>query len=114
MVASSPNDLARFIDHTLLRADASREDVERICAEAAFHKFHAVCVHGSRVLQAGHLLEETGVKVATVVGFPLGACDTDVKRYETEVAVDHGAHEIDMVLNIGRLKDGELKYVLRE
>ena len=114
MIASSPTDLARYIDHTLLRADATRRDIEQLCAEARFHGFYAVCVHGSRILQAAHFLEETDVKIAAVVGFPLGAGDTDIKRYETEVAIDHGAHEIDLVLNIGRLKDGEYEYVLRE
>lgn len=114
MHSSSPTDLARYIDHTLLRPDATRRDIEQLCAEARFHGFFAVCVHGSRVLQACHFLEEAGVNVAAVVGFPLGACEPDVKRYETEIAIDHGAHEIDMVLNIGRLKDGDFPYVLRE
>jgi deoxyribose-phosphate aldolase len=109
-----PRELARYIDQTLLKADATAKDIERLCEEAREHKFCAVCVNGSRVELARHLLETTGVKVATVVGFPLGAMDADAKRYETEAAIDAGAQEIDVVLTIGRLKDGDDKYVLRE
>jgi deoxyribose-phosphate aldolase len=110
----SPQALARFIDHTLLKPDATAKDIERLCAEARAQAFWAVCVHGSRVELARHLLEDSDVKVATVVGFPLGAMDTDAKRFETEAAIDVGAHEIDVVLNLGRLKDGDDKFVLRE
>jgi deoxyribose-phosphate aldolase len=106
--------LARYIDHTVLKADASAKDVEKLCAEAREHNFFAVCVNGSRVAQARHLLEDGGVKVACVVGFPLGAMSSDAKRFETEAAIDDGAHEIDVVLNLGRLKDGDDAYVLRE
>jgi len=114
MSALSPKDLARYIDHTLLKPDATAKDVDRLCAEARKHSFYAVCVNGSRIVQACHLLEDSDIKVATVVGFPLGAMDTDAKRFETEAAIDSGAQEIDLVLNIGRLKDGDDKYVLRE
>ena len=107
-------DLARYIDHTLLRPDARAEDIRKLCAEAKQHKLFAVCVNGSWVELARHCLDGTDVKVATVVGFPLGAMETDVKRFETEAAIDSGAHEIDMVINIGRLKDGDDKFVLRE
>jgi deoxyribose-phosphate aldolase len=110
----SPAELARCIDHTLLRAEASRGDIERLCAEARTHGFHAVCVHGSRILQAAHLLEDSDVKVAAVVGFPLGAMDADAKRFETENVIDLGAQEIDVVLNVGRLKEGDERYVVRE
>jgi deoxyribose-phosphate aldolase len=106
--------LASFIDHTLLKADASSKDIEKLCAEAREHQFYSVCVNGSRVEQARYLLENTGVKVACVVGFPLGAMSGDAKRFETEAAIDEGAQEIDVVINIGRLKDGDDKYVLRE
>jgi deoxyribose-phosphate aldolase len=106
--------LARYIDHTLLKPDATATDVEQLCREAKEHKFYAVCVNGSRVELARHCLEDTDVKVASVVGFPLGAMETDVKRFETEAAIDAGAQEIDMVINIGRLKDGDDKHVLRE
>ena len=107
-------ELARYLDHTLLKPDATAKEIEQLCAEARTHGFHAVCVNGSRVVQAHHLLENTDVKVAAVVGFPLGAMDADAKRYETETAIDHGAHEIDCVINVGRLKDGDHAYVLRE
>lgn len=107
-------DPASVIEHTLLRADATRQDIEHLCAEAREHRFYAVCVNGSRVEQARHALEETEVKVVTVAGFPLGATDADAKRYEIEAAVDAGAHEVDVVLNVGRLKDGDDRYVLRE
>ncbi len=106
--------LADYIDHTCLRPDATAKDIEWLCAEAREHRFYAVCVNGSRVELARHCLEETTVKVATVVGFPLGAMDADAKRFETEAAVDAGAQEIDMVLNIGRLKDGDDRFVFRE
>ena len=108
------NDLARYIDHTLLKADATSEDIETLCKEAIEHKFYSVCVNSSRVALACGLTEDSNVKVASVVGFPLGAMDCDVKRYETEVAIDHGASEIDLVLNIARLKEGDSAFVLRE
>jgi deoxyribose-phosphate aldolase len=111
---SGPAELARLIDHTLLRADALAADVEKLCAEARAFGFFAVCVNGSRVQQARHLLEETPVKVSAVVGFPLGATDSDTKRFETESAIDNGAEEIDVVLSLGRLKEWDDRYVLRE
>jgi deoxyribose-phosphate aldolase len=110
----SPTQLAAFIDHTLLQADATAKDIEKLCAEAREHKFYSVCINGSWVGQARHRLEDTDVKVASVVGFPLGAMSADAKRFETEAAIDDGAQEIDVVLNVGRLKDGDDKYVLRE
>jgi len=106
--------LAAFIDHTLLKPDATRSEIERLCREAREHRFYSVCVNGSWVSLARHFLEGTDVKVAVVVGFPLGAMAADAKRFETEAAIDDDAQEIDVVLNIGRLKDGDDKYVLRE
>jgi deoxyribose-phosphate aldolase len=114
MNSFSPSQLAAFIDHTLLKADATAKDIEKLCAEAREHKFFSVCVNGSRVAGARHFLDGSDVKVACVVGFPLGAMSTDAKRFETEAAIDDGAQEIDLVLNVGRLKDGEDKHVLRE
>ena len=113
-VALTIQELARYLDHTLLKPDATARDIEQLCAEARQHGFHAVCVNGSRVLQARHCLADSMVKVVAVVGFPLGAMDADAKRYETETAIDHDAHEIDCVINVGRLKDGDHSYVLRE
>ena len=107
-------ELARFIDHTLLKADATAEEIKRLCTEAVAHGFYAVCVNGSRVELARHFLEQSEVKVATTVGFPLGAMQSDVKRYETEAAIDAGAQEIDVVLNIGWLKDRADSPILRE
>jgi deoxyribose-phosphate aldolase len=106
--------LAKYIDHTLLKPDATARDIEQFCREAMEHHFWSVCVNGSRVAQAYALVENSGVKVACTVGFPLGAMTTDSKRLEVEAAIDDGAQEIDLVLNIGRLKDGEDAYVLRE
>ena len=110
----TPAGLARYSEHTLLSADASAGDIETICAEAREHNFFSVCVNGSWVAAARHFLDGSDVRVVGSVGFPLGAMAADVKRFETEVAVDDGAHEIDVVLNVARLKAGEDQYVLRE
>jgi deoxyribose-phosphate aldolase len=110
----SVTQLAACIDHTLLKADAIAKDIEKLCAEALENRFYSVCVNGSWIGQARHFLEGTGIKVACVVGFPLGAMSGDVKRFETEAAIDDGAHEIDVVLNLGRLKAGDDKFILRE
>ena len=114
MATLSPAELARRIENTLVRPDATRRDLEQLCAAARAQGSHAVCVCGSQVELARSLLEDTEVRVTGLVGFPLGAADTDAKRYETEVAIDHGAQEIETVLNVGRLKDGDHRYVLRE
>ena len=103
-----------FIDHTLLKAEATANDIEKLCAEAREHRFYSVCVNGTWVDHARSFLEETDIKIACVVGFPLGAMSSDVKRFEAEAAIDDGAQEIDLVINIGRLKEGNDKYVLRE
>jgi deoxyribose-phosphate aldolase len=95
------SDLAQYIDHTLLKPDATAKQIEQLCAEARANHFFSVCVNGSHVARARHFLEDSEVKVACVAGFPLGAASTDTKRFETEAAVDDGAHEIDVVLNIG-------------
>ena len=114
MNTPTSENLARYIDHTLLKPDATAQQIEKLCAEAREHGFFSVCVNGSRVELTRHLLADTGVKVAAVAGFPLGAMSADAKRYEVEAAIDDGAQEIDVVLNIGRLKDGDDQYVLRE
>ena len=108
------SDLAPYIDHTLLKPEATREQIETLCGEAAEHKFSTVCVNGSRVELAYSLLEESDVQVVAVVGLPLGAAEADSKRYETEVAIDQGAGEIDMVMNVGRFKDGDHDYIVKE
>ena len=108
------SELASHIEHTLLKPDADRQSIQRLCAEAREHGFWAVCVQGSWVAEARHALEGSTIHVVTVAGFPLGGSASDVKRFETEVAVDDGAHEIDVVMNVGRLKSGHDLYVLRE
>jgi deoxyribose-phosphate aldolase len=110
----TPEQLAAFIDHTLLKPAASLAQIEKLCAQAREHNFFSVCVNGSWVAAAYHLLEDSDVKIASVVGFPLGAMTSDTKRFEAEAAIDDGAHEIDLVLNIARLKAGDDKYILRE
>ena len=110
----TPKQLAAYIDHTWLRADAAIKDIERLCAEAREYSFCCVCVHGSWVRDACHLLEGTNIKVAAVAGFPLGAMSSKTKRFEVKTAIDDGAQEIDVVLNIGRLRQGDDSYVLGE
>jgi len=101
-----PAALAQYIDHTLLAADASREQIATLCREAQAHGFYSVCVNSGQVPYAASLLEGASVKVCAVVGFPLGAGLSDTKAFEAKQAIAAGAGEIDMVLNIGWLKDG--------
>lgn len=106
--------LARFIDHTLLKPEATAADIRRLCAEALEQGFAAVCVNGARVPLAAELLAGSEVKVAAVAGFPLGAMTTAAKCREVEELVRLGAHEVDVVLPIGHLKEGEDDYVRRD
>jgi deoxyribose-phosphate aldolase len=106
--------LNRYIEHTLLRADATARDIEKLCTEAIENELFAVCINGCWVQNAWNHLEDSNVSIATVVGFPSGATDPDAKRYETEVAVDNGAHEIDLMMNIGKFLDGDHQYISRE
>ena len=99
-------DIAKYIDHTVLAADARKEKIESLCKEAYQHGFASVCVNSCWVSMAAKLLEGTEVKVCTVVGFPLGAMDSVSKADEARNAVRNGADEIDMVINIGFLKSG--------
>ncbi|MEP0773742.1 MAG: deoxyribose-phosphate aldolase [Acidobacteriota bacterium] len=105
-------ELARLIDHTLLRPEATSADIARLCAEARQHAFFAVCVNPAWVPLAAAELAGTPVMVCTVVGFPLGAQASEVKAFETEHALGAGAREIDMVLPIGPLKGGDEEWVL--
>jgi deoxyribose-phosphate aldolase len=102
-----PLDLARYIDHTLLKPDASEADIDKLCDEAAEHHFASVCVNPTWVRRAANRLRDTDVAVASVIGFPFGATPSDVKAFETRRAVRDGAREIDMVINIGALKSGD-------
>ena len=106
--------VAGMIDHTLLKPDATRQDIETLCREAAQFHFATVCVNPAWVALAAQLLRGTGVGVCSVVGFPLGATTADVKHYETRRAIFDGASEIDMVINIGALKSGDLRTVERD
>ena len=106
--------LNKYIDHTILKATASNADVQKLCEEAIEHEFYSVCVNGCYVADAKHLLQGTDVKVAAVVGFPLGAMTTAAKVFEAKDAVENGASEIDMVINIAKLKDGEFEFVENE
>ena len=102
--ARHPTRLASLIDHTLLKPDATRENIEQLCREAAQFCFASVCVNPNWVPLCRELLRGSGVKVCTVIGFPFGSHLPDVKAYEARRAVETGAEEVDMVINIGALK----------
>lgn len=104
----------KYFDHTILKADATAEQIEKVCREAIEYDFASVCVNQYRTKMVADILRDTDVKVCTVVGFPLGAVSTAVKKYEAECAMNDGADEIDMVINIGALKDGDHDYVLSD
>jgi len=106
--------VASMIDHTLLKADATRGEIEILCREAAEFHFATVCVNPTWVALCAAQLRGTGVLVTSVVGFPLGATTADVKQFETRRAIVDGAREIDMVINVGALKSGELRLVERD
>ena len=103
--------IALKIDHTLLKASATAKQIETLCHEAVENNFASVCVNPCHVAYAAKLLHGTGVKVCTVIGFPLGANTSEVKAFETKNAVANGADECDMVINIGALKDGNISLV---
>ena len=104
-------DLAKFIDHTLLRTDAQRADLEKLVEEAKTHRFASVCVSPVWVSFAANALKGSGVKTCTVIGFPQGATPSAVKAFETKKAIEDGAEEVDLVIPVGRLKDGDDAYV---
>jgi deoxyribose-phosphate aldolase len=105
------NGVASAIDHTLLKPDATADDIDTLCREAREWKFATVCVNPTWVALAARLLQGSGVGVCSVVGFPLGATTPDVKQYEARRAIFDGATEIDMVLNVGALKSGDVRLV---
>ena len=106
------NNIASFIDHTLLKPNASLRQIEQLCAEARQHGFASVCVNPVHVRACAEMLGSGTIpKVCTVIGFPLGASASSVKSYETKIAIEDGAEEIDMVINIGALKDGNVDLV---
>ena len=106
--------IAKYIDHTLLAADATRSAIEKLCKEADEYGFASVCVNSCWVKYSASLLKDSSANVCTVVGFPLGAMDTVSKAYEAAKAVENGADEVDMVINIGYLKSGMLDDVLED
>ncbi|MDD6056662.1 MAG: deoxyribose-phosphate aldolase [Clostridiales bacterium] len=105
---------SKYFDHTILKAEATKEQVLKICDEALAHDFASVCVNQYYTKLVADRLKGSDVKVCTVVGFPLGMSDTRVKAYETKAAIEDGATEIDMVINVGALKDKEYDYVRNE
>lgn len=115
-LGSIPADLAiaSMIDHTLLKPDATTDQVAQLCFEARKYSFASVCVNPANVKLCAELLRGTPVKVCSVIGFPLGANTPDVKVMETQLAIQHGASEIDMVINVGALKSGDLELVSRD
>ncbi|WP_328588998.1 deoxyribose-phosphate aldolase [Ureibacillus chungkukjangi] len=106
--------LEKFIDHTLLKADASTAVIEKLCKEASDNHFATVCINPVYVKKASELLQDTEVKVCTVIGFPLGATLTNVKIFEAKQALQDGATELDYVINIGDIKNGEFNNVKKE
>ena len=103
--------IARMIDHTILKPEATEAEIMELCKEAVKYNFASVCVNPSMVAKAATILEGTPVKVCTVIGFPLGATTTEVKAFETEDTIKKGATEVDMVINVGKLKERDLAYV---
>lgn len=108
------NDLASYIDHTLLKSDVTHADLQRLCAEAREHQFASVCVNSANIRFCTHLLAGSSVKTVAVVGFPLGASTSATKAFETREAIRDGASEIDMVLNLGALKSQDYAWVLND
>ena len=107
-------DFAKYIDHTLLKADAKKEEIIELCSEARMYSFASVCVNPTWVKTAADALEDSAVKVCTVIGFPLGASTSEVKAFETKNAIQNGATEIDMVINIGMLRGGDDEAVKKD
>ena len=105
---------SKYIDHTLLKAVATEDQILKLCDEAVKYDFKSVCVNPTWVGLAKEVLHKTDVLVCTVIGFPLGANTIDVKAYETVKAIADGADEVDMVINIGRAKMGDFDYIERE
>lgn len=109
-----PQSLAPYIDHTLLKAEATKSQVRLLCEEALEYHFFSVCVNSWMITTCRELLKTTKVNICSVVGFPLGTSESSVKAFETGRALNLGAHEVDMVLNIGALKAQEYAYVEKE
>jgi deoxyribose-phosphate aldolase len=113
-VAPTDESLAHTIDHTLLKPDATQDQIAQLCFEARKHGFASVCVNPAQVKLCADLLKDSGIPVCTVVGFPLGATSTDVKVFEAQQAIREGASELDMVINVGALKSRDYELVERD
>jgi len=114
IVMANGRPLASYIDHTILKPDARKAEVERLCDEAIVHKFASICVNPYWAALVAERLKGSGILTCCVVGFPLGATPSECKSHETTVCIGHGADEIDMVINVGALKDGDLDTVRRD
>ena len=114
MMNVSKAQMAKTIDHTLLKATATKEQITKLCEEAKKFNFASVCINSSYVPLCAKLLKGSGVEVCTVIGFPLGACTTATKVFETKDAVQKGADEVDMVINVGLLKSGDFDAVYED
>lgn len=108
------NNMAKYIDHTILNADATEKDIQRICIEAKEYDFKTVCINPGWVDYAAHLLKGTDVGITTVIGFPLGANTSEIKAAEAKQAVEKGVSDVDMVINIGALKNEDYPTVLND
>lgn len=108
------NNMAKYIDHTILNADATEKDIQRICIEAKEYDFKTVCINPGWVDYAAHLLEGTDVGITTVIGFPLGANTSEIKAAEAKQAVEKSVSDVDMVINIGALKNEDYPTVLND
>ncbi|WP_396426758.1 deoxyribose-phosphate aldolase [Lederbergia sp. NSJ-179] len=106
--------MGKLIDHTLLKPNANKKQIMKLCKEASLHQFASVCVNPTWVQFASQCLQATDVKVCTVIGFPLGANTPETKAFETKNAIENGAVEVDMVINIGALKSGDVELVERD
>jgi deoxyribose-phosphate aldolase len=113
-IAPSDGQLAHLIDHTLLKPDASQDEIAQLCFEARKYKFASVCVNPTNVKLCAQLLKDSDVDICTVVGFPLGATPTDVKVFEAQQAIREGATEVDMVINVGAVKSRDYELVERD
>ena len=113
-IAPTDTSVAHFIDHTLLKAEATHDQIAQLCYEARKYQFASVCINPTNVKLCAELLEGSGVPVCTVVGFPLGATPTEVKVFETQQAIRDGASEVDMVINVGALKSRDYELVERD
>ena len=107
-------DLTQYIEHTLLKQDTTKEDLSKLLEEAKTYNFKGVCVNGANVKAAKAYLKDTQVKIVTVVGFPLGACLSEVKAFEAQKAIEDGADEIDMVINVQSIKDKNFDYTQKD